>query len=435
VLREDPADEAAHRALMRRLAARGDRARAAQQFRLLCDHLARAGAAPSEETLALRRRLTRGPAVHAPRVLDTGLEGRERELERARGAVRRAAEGDGGALLIRGAFGLGKTRLLEAVLAEAEHRGFHTLRGAAHDDEVRAPYAPLAEALDPLVARRPELAAALAEGPRAVLARLLPSARPPAATPADPADRHLVFFAVAQLVAEAAAERGAIVAVDDLHAADEATTALVHHLARGAVGTRLLVIAAIHEEPLDPHVARMRSALLEQGAAEELTLPPLDGPAIAAVAARAAGRSLRAPVLREVQRCAAGNPLFAEELAASVDASGTLTVPPRLQAVLGRRLDRLPPLREAVLAALAVVDDGFTSADLAALVTDGAVGPALEAALAAGVLDRTGERHRFRHALVPRGAGAPPRTGRMPSASQSSWTTTPGVATGTIAYA
>ena len=65
VLREDSADEEAHRALMREHAAGGDRPAAARQFRLLGDELAQLGAEPSEETLALHassrvaRRFTR----------------------------------------------------------------------------------------------------------------------------------------------------------------------------------------------------------------------------------------------------------------------------------------------------------------------------------------------------------------------------------------
>ena len=160
VLREDPADEEAHRALMRRHAASGDRPAAARQFRLLREELSRLGAEPSEETLALQRELTRGPAVRAARLLHAPVEGRERELGSASAALRRAADGEGGALLVTGALGIGKTRLLEAVLAEAEELGFHTLRGAAHEEEGRTPYAPLVEALDPLAARRPELAGA-----------------------------------------------------------------------------------------------------------------------------------------------------------------------------------------------------------------------------------------------------------------------------------
>src|SRR5215217_4943043 len=236
VLREDPADEEAHRALVRRHAASGDRPAAARQFRLLRDELSRLGAEPSAETLALQRELTRGPAVRAVRLLHAPVEGRERELASASAALRRAAAADGGALLVTGSLGIGKTRLLEAVLAEAEQLGFHTLRGAAHQEEGRTPYAPLVEALDPLAERRPELAAALTDSAQAALSRLLPSVRRPAGTAEDPVDRHRVFSAVAQLLAQAAAERGVVLVIDNLNAADEATAALVHHLARGGAG-------------------------------------------------------------------------------------------------------------------------------------------------------------------------------------------------------
>ena len=179
VLLAEPADEEAHRALMRRHVASGDRPAAARQFRLLRDELSRLGAEPSEETLALQRELTRGPAVRATRLLHAPVEGRERELAAASAALRRAAAADGGALLVTGPLGMGKTRLAEAVLAEAEELEFHTLRGAAREEEGRTPYAPIVEALDPLAERRPELAGALTESAQAALARLLPSVRRP----------------------------------------------------------------------------------------------------------------------------------------------------------------------------------------------------------------------------------------------------------------
>src|SRR4051794_26527822 len=210
VLREDAADEEAHRALMRRRVASGDKPAAARQFRLLRDELSRLGAEPSEESLALQRELARGPAVRAAR-LHAAVEGRERELASALGALQRAAAGDGGALLVTGSLGIGKTRLIEAVLVEAEELGFHTLRGAAHEEEGGAPYAPLVEALDPLTARRPELAGALTDSAQAALSRLLPSVRGPEGAAEEAVDRHRIFSAVAQLLAQAAAERGVVV--------------------------------------------------------------------------------------------------------------------------------------------------------------------------------------------------------------------------------
>ena len=400
VLREDAADEEAHRALMRRCMASGDRRAAARQFRLLREELSRLGAEPSGETLALQRELTRGPPVRAARLLHTPVEGRERELASALDVLQRAAAGDGGALFVTGSLGIGKTRIVEAVLAEAEELGFHTVRGAAHEEEGRTPYAPLVEALDPLVARRPELTGALTDSAQAALARLLPSVRSPAGAVEGPVDRHRVFSAVAQLLMQAAAERGVALVIDDLNAADEATVALMHYLARSATGERILVVAGMRDEALPKAPALVRSGLVERGDAVEVALGPLDRGALAAVAQRAAGRPLRPDAVGAIERSAAGNPFFAEQLAASVDASGEVTVPPRLREVVARRLERLEPIGEPLLAALAVIDDGFTSAELTALAGTDHIDEPLGEAEEAGVLERARGRYRFRHALV-----------------------------------
>ena len=400
VLQEDSADEEAHRALMRRCVESGDRPAAARQFRRLREELSRLGAEPSEETLALERELMRGPAIHAPHLLPGPLLGRERELAAAQGALRRAATGDGGALLVTGSVGIGKTRIIEAVLAEAERLGFHTLRGAGHEAEGRTPYAPLVEALDPLAAGRPELIGALPESAQLALSRLLPSVRRPARLGEESVDRRLVFRAVAAFVAQAAAERGVVLAIDDLSSADEATMALVHHLARSAAGERLLVVAGMCDEPLLETASLVRSRLIGHGTTTELALGPLDAGALAAVAVRAAGRPLPPRTLDVIRRSAAGNPFFAEQLSASVDASGEATVSGRLREVVGERLKPLEPFGEPLLAALAVIEDGFTADSLIALAGTDYAEKALAVAQTAGVLECARGRYRFRHALV-----------------------------------
>ena len=102
----------------------------------------------------------------------------------------------------------------------------------------------------------------------------------------------------------------------------------------------------MRDEPLPEVAAAVRSSLLERGAAVEVALGPLDRAALEAVAQRAAARPLPQGTLAVLERSAAGNPFFAEELAASVDASGEVTVPPRLRAVVARRLERLDSFGE-----------------------------------------------------------------------------------------
>jgi predicted ATPase len=170
--------------------------------------------------------------------------------------------------------GIGKTRLVEAVLAEAEELGFHTLRGAAHEAEGRAPYAPFVEALDPLAGRRPDAGGrAQRQRPGGAVATAAVGAPAGGGGGGARGPRHRVFSAVAELLAEAAAERGVVLVIDDLHAADEATTALVRHLARSATGARLLVVAtragSAHSAPTGYQVAAAtvcaRAGQIERG--------------------------------------------------------------------------------------------------------------------------------------------------------------------------
>jgi tetratricopeptide (TPR) repeat protein len=156
----------------------------------------------------------------------------------------------------------------------------------------------------------------------------------------------------------------------------------------------------MRDEPLSTTATLVRSSLLERGAALEIALGPVDRAAVGAIAQRAATRPLAPGAVATIERSAAGNPFFAEELAASVDASGEVTVPPRLREVVTRRLERLDPFGERLLAALAVVDDGFTAAELAALADGGLIDDALDEAEAAGVVESVRGRYRFRHALV-----------------------------------
>ena len=402
LLREEPADEEAGRAVARAALAAGDRVAAARTLRLLRDELSRLGVRPSEATLALEAEVASGPPVHAPRLSAMPMVGRDRELERARSRLREAAAGRGGALLVTGAAGIGKSRFLDALLEDAERQGFHTLRGGAHEEEGRTPYAPLVEAIEPLLEERPDVAASLTPGALAALALLTPAAPRGAAGEGPRTDRHRLLSAVGQLLSRAARERPVVLALDDMHAADDATVGLAHYLSRSARRTALLLVVASREEGLAGPPARLRASLVEQHAGVEVTLDRLDRAAVRALAERVAGRPLPEPTVRAIERSSAGNALFVEELAAGVDAEGEVTVPRRLHQVLEARLERLAPLAGDVLPPLAVLEDGFRPAELAATAgrDEEEVAYALEAARWAGVLERRGEGYRFRHPLM-----------------------------------
>jgi DNA-binding SARP family transcriptional activator/tetratricopeptide (TPR) repeat protein len=401
LLRADPTDEEITRALMRERAASGDRAAAVQQFRRLREALAKLGLTPSEESLSLYREVSRGDPVHAPARSWPPMVGRDRELAAARRALDAAARGGGGALLILGDAGIGKTRLLDAVLEDAQVRGWHTFRGAGREEEGRPPYAPIIEAIDPLVAARPDLLESLNESSRRVLALLCPSAAPGGGGPPVDVERHHVFAAVWQLVHAAAGEAGVLMALEDLHAADVATLLLAHYLSRAARREPVLVVLTARHGEAGPELARVRASLREQRAGVEIVLRPLTTPALTDIAERAAGRPLGEGTLEAIAAAAAGNPFFAEEIAASVD-DGDVRVPEHVSDILDVRLGHLPADARPVVLLAAALQDGFAVSDLAMVagVDPASAEAAVSAALRRGVLERDASGLRFRHPLL-----------------------------------
>jgi DNA-binding SARP family transcriptional activator/predicted ATPase len=401
LLRADPGDEEATRALMRERASAGDRAAAARQFRLMREALAKLGLTPSEESLSLYREIARGDPVHAPRPATAPMVGRDRELAVGRQALRATARGGGGAVLIVGDAGMGKTLLVGALRDDARARGWHTLRGAGREAEGRPSYGPIIEAVDLLVAARPDLLESLNESSRRALRVLCPSAAVgDAGVPGD-VERHQVFAAVWQLLHAAAGEAGVLMALEDLHAADGATLALAHYLSRAARQAPVLIVLTARHGEAGPELARVRASLSEQRAAVEIVLRPLATAAITRIAERAAARPLHARTLQAIADAAAGNPFFAEELAGAAD-DGAVRVPQHVSAILDTRLNRLPEDARPVVLLAAALQDRFAVSELALVagVEPASAQAAVSTALRRGVLERDAAGLRFRHPLL-----------------------------------
>ena len=400
LVREQPTDEAAHRDLMREQAERGDRAAVARQFQRLRSALAEAGLHPSTETVELRRELARGPVVRAALPSRAAIVGRDAELAQAEALLRQAVSGSGRALLVAGDAGVGKTRFAEEVVERAAGLGLHSLYAAGAAGEGRTPYGPVRAALEPLVDARPDLATRLSGSAREAIARLLAGAE---SAPAEAAvNRHRTFSAVGRLLAEAAAEHGALVVIDDLDNADEASVALFNYLARGLRGQRLALVATMRETEQGAAPRDEEPALVRRPAAETITLARLDHDASAALAEQAAGHPLPSETIAAIDRAAGGNPFFIVELATTADAAGAITMPATLEELIGQRLARLEAVVGELFPWLAVLDDGFAAAEAAGLAHSGveAATGALDEAVAFGLLERFRGGYRLRHAIV-----------------------------------
>src|SRR5271165_6732067 len=177
----------------------------------------------------------------------TPYVGRSEERSLLRQAMDRATAGAGGVALIAGEAGLGKTRLVDEIAAEARARGMFVVRGHCYDMEGAPPYVPFVEAIEYglTVTSRYAFRAAMGDaGPE--IARFVPKVHlafpdlpPPLALPTDQA-RHYMFESVCDFFERAAAIQPMLMALEDLHWADESTTQLLERVARRAGPAALL---------------------------------------------------------------------------------------------------------------------------------------------------------------------------------------------------
>src|SRR5262245_30492317 len=163
-----------------------------------------------------------------------GLIGRTDELERIDGVL--AGLGEGTAVVaVSGEPGIGKTCLLTELAHGADRRGFLVLSGRSAEFEGQLPFAAFVDALDDYLASvNPRRLASLEDEQRAELAHLFPSLS--SFRDGGPAglqdERYRSHGAVRALLEALASEKPLVLALDDLHWADEATSELLAHLLR-----------------------------------------------------------------------------------------------------------------------------------------------------------------------------------------------------------
>ena len=328
------------------------------------------------------------------------LVGRTRERAAIAGALAALAGGSGGVLELRGEPGIGKSRLLAHLAAQAGEAGCAALEARASEYEADLPYALWTEALDRHVAAAGDRGLArLGLADPGALAALLPALA--GAEPARP-DRHRTHRALRDLLERVAAARPLVVCLDDVQWADpaslDALSALVHRPPRApvllALAGRTGRLPAALATALAVAMREQRAALLEPG-----PLSPEEATELVGADAGA------------IYAASGGNPFYLEQLAragARPDAApGTLSdgsVPPPVAAALAAELAALAPEPRRMLEAAAVAGDPFDSglaADVAELPEPSALA-ALDVLLAHALVRPAGapRRFAFRHPVV-----------------------------------
>ncbi|HEV3055187.1 MAG TPA: AAA family ATPase [Solirubrobacteraceae bacterium] len=320
------------------------------------------------------------------------LRGREQETRAIEEFLERAAA-KAGVLVLSGEAGIGKTALWQAALDRARASGARVLTHRAVEAEATLAFAGLSELLASVV---DEILPALGELRRRALEAALLLEGPDAGTAAEP---RAIGLAVLDSLKALCADAPLLLAVDDFQWLDTASARTLLFAIRRLTDERVATLLTVRPE------ARELERGLASGAAQRLTVGPLDLAALFAVLKGQLGLELSRPQLTQLRDATGGNPFFAlqiaRELALWPPAPGRpLPIPGALREVVGGRLSKLPAKsREALLlaAALARPTVGTLTAaqgDRATLL-DG-----LEKAARADVVMLDGDTVRFSHPLL-----------------------------------
>src|SRR5262245_35910708 len=287
----DRTEESVYRTLMRLHARQGRRGAALRLYQVCVEVLERElGTEPEPETKQLYRELLQTrprparaeepPGRPAP-VTTSGpaLVGRADELLTLRQRLDDVRRGRGAIGLIQGEAGIGKTRLVEALVAEAIEAGSQVVLGRAYESERVLPLGPWVDAFR--AGRVIPGAIEDLEGPsRAELARLFPELGTAAPDTLAAVDYLRLFAAMARTVEHLASSCPLVVVLEDLHWADGTTLALLAYLGRRLAAWPVLVIGSLRvEEMVDAPV--LRGTLADLGLLPRFfsaTLGPLSEP-------------------------------------------------------------------------------------------------------------------------------------------------------------
>ena len=388
----DPTAEPAVRAAMRALALSGDRSAALELAqRLSVDLRERVGSEPAPETQRLTERLRQARVgrrvVSAPAGARARgpLVGRREALARLIGAWDGVRHGNGACVLIEGEPGEGKTRLLDELLDRARLEDATVSSGRAVPADAAVPWSGLAGLLTGGLDTAPGLAAA----PPAALAALAMLDPDLAAGAVGSGDRLEPPRAFAALVRAAAAEQPVLLALDDAHDLDAATTGALPQLARDLADRPVLVVvsAATSGRRLD-WLETLRAHLGRELRGEAIRLERFDASALGALARRALPRYDEEEIARLVRRLeqdTAGVPLLAAAMLEAIVDGFRMTaeasawpserrtlvdtlpgdLPPAVVGAICLQFNRLPSAVQEVLAAAAALGGRVSAVTLA----------------------------------------------------------------------
>ena len=392
---EEPLNEEAHRNVMRLCALVGQRESALHQYDELCHILAdELGATPDAETeklmqLIRTQTIAPPPAQPPPLFLDADalpLVGREEAWRLARTQLEVLKRGRGGVFVVRGETGVGKSRFLAELAAQAQWLGVQTWSAQALQDAWAAPYALWRQAIEPHLTplRIEQLALELDAALMAALAAIFPTLRAwhrdrSVTSPLSGVDaRRQLHSALFRLIAQFARRAPLLILFDDIQWADEASLDALLALEASLTHKGALVVMGFRDD--DPALRRRIESILDR------MMTPPTGVQLQLLSPEATERLIQAalgiahPIPRfrdRIYQVTQGHPLFILETLRALHQQGILyrndqglwstpwddvtvdyaelPLTERLQSLYEQRLGQLSPLAWEIMQVAALI--------------------------------------------------------------------------------
>jgi DNA-binding SARP family transcriptional activator/tetratricopeptide (TPR) repeat protein len=437
LLTADPCDERAAVELMKLLVRHGRRAEALRVYHRTAQSLREElDVGPSAELVELQSQIASGdPSARAPVrqatflcsypfPRPTQLFGREAELATLERVLVSGRTGNQ-TVFVGAPAGIGKSAIVGQLVRTAQSQGMLCLAGGCYEERGAVPLGPFHDALaDYLLAQPVDRIRADFSQLADDLARVIPELRyhlslSQPVVDSTPVDRVRTFGAIHAFFRTLVERSPALVCLEDLHAADDATLQLVHYLARQTRRLPLVLVGTYRTEEAQPSQALSLtlSAMLRERLAQRVVLGALGRLDTSQLAARRLAGTPSSELADTLFAATGGNPLFVEQQVMALletrqleqragvwHGIGESQITPQLvRDVVAQRLQRLSPSCRTTLALASVLGKSFEHRVLLAAVEplgETALLEDLEQAIAARMLQETASGYSFTHAFV-----------------------------------
>jgi predicted ATPase len=313
-----------------------------------------------------------------------GFVGRQAQLQRFKELWTETRQGRGQVILVKGASGLGKSRLVQELIDGLDEATL--LIGRCHKDEGSPAYQPFISALKTYFENvRPEVADKHLGPVWREVIELLPEMGkivhgPTFASSSDgPTPATPVTFL--QALAQATAKHPWLLVLDDLQWADYRSLRLLNFLGRYCTGMALMIIGLYRDDELEPNSA-FSEAIDPLSQASNFTilgLDPLAEPEVKTLLENIWLQPVPDDLVTALFQRSQGHPLFAETLALSLMDEGLVSwrddrwhfgpvveanLPQQLGEAILRRISLLSRETQALLQQAAILGPSFSVEDL-----------------------------------------------------------------------